>query len=95
MTQVKTGRERMTIRFLAGQQPAPGRSTTSSSGERPALHRHVRRQAPLHFRRPFLRVPSMLSPGGRLSRQATVAPGLPDLQGRFVRFPGLSRKVLR
>lgn len=95
---VGSGRERLAIRFLAGQQPPPRPSSAAGAGPAPsgymrqrAISTHVpsSSSSSRNHRRPL--PPSNLGPGPSLLPQATMVPGLPDPRGRFVWSPPLSR----
>ena len=94
---VPTGRERLAIRFLAGQQSRPRTSSTSSgsasgsaSGVPPDFvrQRAASTHVPVagssrHGHRSFTPTPSVLGPGGVSSPGYAIQTTPPDTRGRF------------
>ncbi|KLO17963.1 hypothetical protein SCHPADRAFT_820573 [Schizopora paradoxa] len=83
-----SGRERLAIRFLAGQQPPPRPTSAAGGGPTPsgysrqrAISTHVPSSSSSHSRRPYVPAPSRLSGASHLP-QAAMVPGLPDPRGR-------------
>ncbi|EJD07564.1 uncharacterized protein FOMMEDRAFT_130722 [Fomitiporia mediterranea MF3/22] len=87
-----TGRERLAIRFLAGEQTRQRTTSTSAGGSSGAPQDYVRQRAisthvpsassSRHGLRPSTPAPSRLGPGGGLTAMPTLHATPPDTRGR-------------